>query len=227
MSTPGQQPPGGGGVTNTQPPVAVHQTTVIQMGSHKSVVGAVLLALFFGPLGMLYATVVGALVMFFVNIFVAFLTLGLGLFITVPLGALWAGIAASTHNSNLGAMSTRSVTSPLVPNAAPAGWHDDPEGGDRLRYWDGRAWTGHYADRPGAAGKAPAKEIEPVAPAVAEALPQAVAEAPASGGPDPGEAPTVVAETEVQKVFCGSCGAQIGASDRFCAACGESQDEIS
>jgi hypothetical protein len=178
----------------------VQQTTVIQMGSHKSVVGAVLLALFFGPLGMLYATVVGALVMFVVNVFVAFLTLGLGLFITVPLGALWAGIAASSHNTNLGATSMRTVAASATAAVAP-GWHDDPNGGDRLRYWDGARWTEHFADRPGTtAAKQVGGELEP--------------------------APADAADTtEIQKVFCGSCGAQIGAGDRFCLSCGESQDE--
>jgi len=27
---------------------------------------------------------------------------------------------------------------------AAAGWYDDPEGGDRLRYWDGSQWTEHF-----------------------------------------------------------------------------------
>jgi hypothetical protein len=30
--------------------------------------------------------------------------------------------------------------------AAPAGWHADPWGQKRLRYWDGAQWTGHTAD---------------------------------------------------------------------------------
>jgi hypothetical protein len=28
----------------------------------------------------------------------------------------------------------------------PAGWHPDPWGQKRLRYWDGTQWTGHTAD---------------------------------------------------------------------------------
>lgn len=153
------------------PPVAVQQTTVINVGSPKSVAGAVVLALLFGPLGMLYATVVGALVMFFVNIFVAFFTLGLGLIFTIPLGAVWAGVAASNQNKRLGAMSTQAVAAvhPHPPQqqqqvpSAPAGWHDDPEGSHRLRYWDGTCWTEHYADKPGlsagAAAEIPAASI--------------------------------------------------------------------
>jgi hypothetical protein len=30
--------------------------------------------------------------------------------------------------------------------AVPAGWHPDPWGQKRLRYWDGTQWTGHTAD---------------------------------------------------------------------------------
>lgn len=30
----------------------------------------------------------------------------------------------------------------------PAGWFPDPEGSSRLRYWDGTAWTAHYAPYP-------------------------------------------------------------------------------
>ena len=70
---------------NQPTPMSVQQTTVIQVGSQKSVAGAVLLALFFGPLGMIYATVVGALVMFVISILVAIATLGLGLLITTPI----------------------------------------------------------------------------------------------------------------------------------------------
>jgi Protein of unknown function (DUF2510) len=36
---------------------------------------------------------------------------------------------------------------PAQPAAtAPAGWHPDPWGQKRLRYWDGTQWTGHTAD---------------------------------------------------------------------------------
>lgn len=100
-------------------PAAVQQTTVVQMGGHKNVGLAVLLAFLFGPLGMLYATVAGAIVMFFVNIVVAVLTLGLGLFITFPLGILWAGLAASSHNKRLQVVSTQAVAGQPAYSAAP------------------------------------------------------------------------------------------------------------
>jgi len=85
------------------PPMAMQQTIIVT--SQKSVVGAVFLALFFGPLGMLYATVPGAIAMFFVNLLIAIPTLGLGLLVTVPAGAIWAGVAASGHNRQITAVS--------------------------------------------------------------------------------------------------------------------------
>lgn len=78
-----------------QPPPAAQ---VVVMQPRKSVFIAVVLAIGFGPLGMLYSTVGGAVVMFFLNFFVALVTLGFGLLLTWPLGVLWAAYAASEHN---------------------------------------------------------------------------------------------------------------------------------
>jgi hypothetical protein len=94
-------PPPPAPVHYSAPPAMAMQQTVINVGSEKSVVGAVILALLFGPLGMLYSTALGAVVMFFVNLVVAVVTLGIGLLLTVPLGAIWAGIAASASNGRI------------------------------------------------------------------------------------------------------------------------------
>ncbi len=196
---------------NTPTPVAVQQTAVIQVGSPKSVVGAVLLALFFGPLGMLYATVPGALIMFLINIPLAIATLGLGLLITLPICAIWAGVAASSYNSRLGfATQHTAMMGAVAAPAAPAEWHPDPEGGDRLRYFDGHRWTDHYSQQ--------SPQLEEPAADPDEAKTQVV-EAEV-------EAPTAVVEAEsqgAQQLFCGSCGNSISPSARFCAACGEAQ----
>lgn len=67
----------------------------------KSVGIAILLTFFFGPLGMLYSTIAGALTMFILNVLAIFLTAGLGLFVTWPIGIVWAAVAASSHNKSL------------------------------------------------------------------------------------------------------------------------------
>jgi len=33
-------------------------------------------------------------------------------------------------------------------DAPPRGWYPDPEGGTRLRWWDGTDWSDHYRPRP-------------------------------------------------------------------------------
>lgn len=74
---------------------------VIVTKSTKNVGAAIALALFFGPLGMFYSTIVGAIIMIIVSLVVGILTFGLGLLITIPLGAIWAGIAAHLHNKKI------------------------------------------------------------------------------------------------------------------------------
>jgi hypothetical protein len=36
--------------------------------------------------------------------------------------------------------------SPQAPATPPPGWHPDPQGQARLRWWDGTRWTEHTAD---------------------------------------------------------------------------------
>ncbi|MBA4148603.1 MAG: hypothetical protein H0X66_10860 [Verrucomicrobia bacterium] len=74
---------------------------VIIVQSTKSVGVAILLSFFFGPLGMFYSTVSGAVVMIFANLVAVFLTLGIGLVLTWPIGMIWAARAASAHNKKL------------------------------------------------------------------------------------------------------------------------------
>jgi hypothetical protein len=66
----------------------------------KNVWVAVLLALLLGPLGMLYCTVPGALVMFAVSVFAALFLGKIVAFLLVPVVcAVWAGLAARSANS--------------------------------------------------------------------------------------------------------------------------------
>ena len=69
--------------------------------STKNVGLAAGLALFFGPLGMCYSTLKGALVMFLVNVVVGFLTLGMVCLLTLPICAIWAYMAAKKYNEEL------------------------------------------------------------------------------------------------------------------------------
>lgn len=64
----------------------------------KSVGIAILLTVLFGPLGMLYSTVPGALIMIVVSIVLGFFTLGLSLMLTWPISIVWGAMAASAHN---------------------------------------------------------------------------------------------------------------------------------
>jgi hypothetical protein len=72
----------------------------------KSVGIALLLTFLFGPIGMLYSTVVGALVMLVASVLAVLLTAGLGLFLTWPIGMVWAAVAVNTSNSKLLTRST-------------------------------------------------------------------------------------------------------------------------
>ena len=67
----------------------------------KSVGLAILLAVIFGPLGLLYSTVMGAIVMFIVNIVVALVTVGFGLILTWPICGVWAAVAVKSYNKKL------------------------------------------------------------------------------------------------------------------------------
>jgi len=62
---------------------------------------AIALSFLFGPLGLLYASVMGAVVMFFVNLAAIFLTFGFGLFLTWPACVVWAVIATNNYNQKL------------------------------------------------------------------------------------------------------------------------------
>jgi hypothetical protein len=47
------------------------------------------------------------------------------------------------------------VTSPQGSGQTPAGWYPDPSGSGQQRYWDGSAWTEHYAPVAAGGGYAP------------------------------------------------------------------------
>lgn len=79
----------------------VNVAAPVIIGAHKSVFLAVILAFFFGPLGMFYSTVAGGLIMLLLTFIVVPLTLGLGLLVLIPMNLVWAGLAASSSNRRL------------------------------------------------------------------------------------------------------------------------------
>jgi hypothetical protein len=70
------------------------------MAQRKSVVIALLLTFFFGPFGMLYSTVTGAIVMLILYVALGIPTLGWALAGLHPIALIWAAWAA--HKSNNG-----------------------------------------------------------------------------------------------------------------------------
>ncbi len=88
---------------NTPPPQPVIPVVpaYVLVRPTKSVGAAILLAIFFGPLGMLYSTVPGALAMMLISFVLFFLTAGFSVFLTWPVCIVWAAIAADSHNRGL------------------------------------------------------------------------------------------------------------------------------
>ncbi|HST58626.1 MAG TPA: hypothetical protein VLK84_08060 [Longimicrobium sp.] len=82
----------------TQP---LNSAPVIIVREVRSVGVALLLTFLFGPLGMLYSTISGALIMIAVSVVLAVFTLGFSLFLTWPISIVWGAMAASAHNQRV------------------------------------------------------------------------------------------------------------------------------
>jgi hypothetical protein len=67
----------------------------------KSVALSLVLTFIFGPLGMLYSTVWGAIIMILFSCVAFFLTFGHGLIFTWPLSMIWGAWAAHRYNERL------------------------------------------------------------------------------------------------------------------------------
>lgn len=74
---------------------------VVVVSPTKSVGISILLTVLFGPLGMLYSTVSGAVIMIIVSIVAAIFTFGIGLLVTWPICVVWGAVAATSHNKKL------------------------------------------------------------------------------------------------------------------------------
>jgi len=65
----------------------------------KSVGAALVLTFLFGPLGLLYASVLGGILLLVLSVVVFVLTFGLGLIVIWPVSMIWGAIAASNQHS--------------------------------------------------------------------------------------------------------------------------------
>jgi hypothetical protein len=83
---------------NTVAPMAA-SAPVVMVSQQKSVGVALLLTFFFGPLGMFYSTVPGAIIMLIVSFVLAIFTLGLSIVITWPICMIWGAVAAASSNN--------------------------------------------------------------------------------------------------------------------------------
>ena len=68
------------------------------MPQRKSTILALVLCFFFGPLGMFYSTVPGAIIMCILYVVIGILTLGWGLIALHPIAIIWGVWAA--HRAN-------------------------------------------------------------------------------------------------------------------------------
>lgn len=74
---------------------------VVITKSPKSMGISIALAVLFGPIGMFYSTILGAIIMIIVDLIVGIFTLGFGLLLTWPIHIIWAAIATSMYNKKL------------------------------------------------------------------------------------------------------------------------------
>ena len=79
---------------NEQPQTVVTTST-------KSMGVAIILTVLFGPLGMLYSTILGGIIMCVISLIVALITAGIGLVLTWPICIIWAAVATSSFNKKL------------------------------------------------------------------------------------------------------------------------------
>jgi hypothetical protein len=84
------------------------QQNIIVMGKAKSVGVAFLLTFLFGPLGLLYASVIGAIVMFLISLLFVFLFFP-GLIVSWIVCIIWACVAADQANKKM-------LNTPLIQN---------------------------------------------------------------------------------------------------------------
>jgi len=84
---------------NQQAPNQGYQQTVVSFGNQKSMLVAFLLTFFFGPLGLLYSSVAGGIILIIIGIPIGIITFGFGLIFVWIASIIWAIIATSGANN--------------------------------------------------------------------------------------------------------------------------------
>jgi|SRR5579875_2021666 len=121
----------------------------------KSAGVAFVLTFFFGPVGLLYVSVAGGLILTLVAIVGFVLTLGIGTIVAWVISIIWGCVEASRKHSTfqqyLASISSGTghpapsvvgkPTPPPLPHVPPPGWHPDPADPSYWRWWDGSRWT--------------------------------------------------------------------------------------
>lgn len=86
---------------NTQYQENRHDKQTVIIKERKSIGLSLLLTILFGPLGLLYTTVSGAIIMFVVSLIIFIITFGFGVFFTWPICMIWGVLAAKNYNSKI------------------------------------------------------------------------------------------------------------------------------
>ena len=73
------------------------QTNIV-INPQKSTGVALALTFFFGPLGLLYASVPGGIIMLVLTVVVGIFTLGIGAILGWIISMIWAVVAVNSHN---------------------------------------------------------------------------------------------------------------------------------
>lgn len=67
----------------------------------KSMAMAIIPAILFVPLGLLYSSVMGGIVTFVLTILIGIFTLGFGALLMWPICVIWSAVAVNSHNKKM------------------------------------------------------------------------------------------------------------------------------
>lgn len=87
---------------------------VVIVSTTKSMGISIILTFLFGPLGMLYSTIPGAIIMAILSVIIGVLTFGFGFLLTWPICIIWGAVATSSYNKRLLAGTTSTTAMPMA-----------------------------------------------------------------------------------------------------------------